>query len=97
MTTTVQVRIEKKLKDQAQKTLASLGLDLSSGVKMFLTQVVNDQAIPFNPNTGPKARAIRARWDKEVAWALKHGKGFTSTKEMMIDIFGKKEYARLSK
>jgi DNA-damage-inducible protein J len=86
MTTTVQVRIEKKLKDQAQKTFAALGMDLSSAVKLFLTQVVNDQAIPFYPNTGPKAKAIRAKWDKEVAWALKHGKGYTSTKEMFDDI-----------
>jgi hypothetical protein len=43
-----------------------------------------------------KAAKIRARWDKEVAEALK-GKRYVSSREMMIDILGKKAYARFSK
>jgi DNA-damage-inducible protein J len=84
MTTTLQLRIDKKLKLQAQKTLEALGLDLSSGIKLFLTQVAHDKELPFTPST--RAKEIRAKWDKEVAWALKHGKGYNSAKELLDDI-----------
>lgn len=33
-----------------------------------------------------QAKKIRARWDKEVAEALKSGKTYTSTREMFDDI-----------
>lgn len=32
------------------------------------------------------AKKIRARWDREVADALKNGKSYTSTQEMLDDI-----------
>ena len=47
MTTTLQTRIDAKLKRDAKKALGSMGLDMSTGVKMFLTQVVRTQSIPF--------------------------------------------------
>jgi addiction module RelB/DinJ family antitoxin len=37
MTTTLSIRINEKTKREARKTLALLGLDLSSAVNMFLT------------------------------------------------------------
>lgn len=91
---TINIRIDEKLKKQASKTLESIGLDTSSAVKMFLTQVVTEQGLPFVPTKDPAK--LRAKWDKEVAEALSSGKGFSSVKEMMIDILGKKEYERLS-
>lgn len=69
MNTTVNVRIEKKIKAEATKTLLGLGLDMSTAVKMFLYQVVAEQGIPFTPTKNPAA--IRARWDRQVADALK--------------------------
>jgi DNA-damage-inducible protein J len=82
--TTLNVRIEEKTKAQATKTLAKLGLDMSSAVKLFLTQVIKEDGLPFTPTNNPKA--IRARWDKQVADALKHGKRYSSAKEMHDDI-----------
>lgn len=84
MNTVINVRIDKKTKDSAQKTLASLGLDLSSGIKLFLNQVVTEKGIPFIPTKD--AKKIRARWDREVAEALKNGKDYATAKEMLDDI-----------
>ena len=81
---TLSIRIEEKTKKEASKTLAALGLDISSAVKMFLNQVVIEQGIPFKPSRAP--REIREEWDKEIAWALKHGKRYTTASEMMADI-----------
>ncbi len=51
--------------------------------------------LPFIPPKDPAK--LRAKWDKEVAEALKEGKYYTDVKEMMADILGKKKYRRLSK
>ncbi len=84
MNTTINIRIDKKTKESAQKTLEAMGLDLSSGIKLFLKQVVVDQCIPFRPRK--YFGLTRAQWDEEMEYTLKHGKGYTSTKEMMDDI-----------
>ena len=80
MNTTVNVRLEKKIKVEAGKTLAGLGLDMSTAVKMFLYQVVAEQGIPFKPTKNPAA--IRARWDAQVTEALK-SPGYKTAKEAL--------------
>lgn len=87
--TTMQIRIGKLMKLKAQRAFKSMGIDMSSGVKMFLNQVAIDQCMPFVPSTA-KTKAIRKKWDKELEWAMKHGKGYTSTKEMFDDILAGK-------
>jgi len=82
--TTINIRIDEDLKKKATKTFASLGLDMSSAVKLFLYQTIKENGLPFHPTNNPKA--IRAMWDKEVADTLKNGKSYTSTKEMFDDI-----------
>ena len=74
--TTLNVRIEEKTKAAASKALASMGLDLSTGVKIFLHQVVAERGLPFTTTKNPAA--IRAKWDAEVAGALKRGKFYTA-------------------
>lgn len=82
--TTLNIRIDENIKKKAAKTLSSLGLDMSSAVKLFLNQVVIENSLPFRPTKDPKA--IRARWDKEVAWAMKHGKTYKNFQELLEDI-----------
>lgn len=88
MNTTMQIRIDAPTKAKAQKAFKSMGIDMSSGVKMFLSQVAKDQCMPFVPST-TKTRAIRKKWDKEVAWAIKHGKIYSTAEEMHKDILNK--------
>lgn len=47
MNTTIQVRIDSKLKKDVSKIFESLGLDLSSGIKMYFNQVLLKKGIPF--------------------------------------------------
>ncbi|MBI5004192.1 type II toxin-antitoxin system RelB/DinJ family antitoxin [Candidatus Kaiserbacteria bacterium] len=79
--TTVNVRIEEKTKAAASKALASMGLDLSTGVKLFLHQVVTEQGLPFTPTKNPVA--IRAKWDATVAEALKNGKVYKNGRDVL--------------
>lgn len=84
--TTLNVRIEEKIKIQASKTLAKLGLDMSSAVKIFLNQVIKEDGLPFVPTNNKVA--LKARWDAQVADALKNGKSYSSAEEMHRDILG---------
>ncbi len=87
MTTTVQLRIDSATKAQAQKILEKLGLDLSSGIKLFLNQVIRTKSIPFVARTeNGYTLAQERRMIKETEWAIKHGKSFSSAKEMIDDI-----------
>ena len=87
MSSLISIRINPKTKQAAQKTLRSLGLDLSSGVKMFLEQVVATESIPFSPatTTGHKLRHWKL-YQKEIAWAKKYGKRYNTAEEMHADI-----------
>ena len=91
MTTTLQIRIDKKMKDAAAKTFRSMGLDMSSGVKLYLAQVVNERAIPFpvmSADYWPREKKLKLL--KEAEYALKHGKSYASAKELHDDILGRR-------
>ena len=47
MNALIQFRVDKELKNEADKLFKELGLDLSTAIKLFLKQSVNKQAIPF--------------------------------------------------
>ncbi len=87
MNSLISIRIDPKTKKAAQKTLGELGLDLSSGVKLFLEQVVETESIPFVVATqhGHRLRNEKTL-RKEIEWTLKHGKGYRTAKEMHADI-----------
>jgi addiction module RelB/DinJ family antitoxin len=89
MTTTVQLRIDAATKMQAQKILEKLGLDLSSGIKMFLSQVVRTKSIPFVARTENGYTPAREREIiRGAEWTKKHGKRYPSAKAMLDDILG---------
>ena len=82
--TTLNIRIEEKVKAKANKTLSALGLDMSSAVKLFLNQVITENGLPFTPTKN--LASIKARWDKETAYAIKYGKVYKTGKEVLADL-----------
>jgi len=81
---TLNIRIEENTKIKANKTLSSLGLDMSTAVKMFLNQVITENGLPFTPTKN--LTSIKAKWDKEIAHALKYGKSYKNAKELFADL-----------
>ena len=87
MNSTLNIRIDKKLKENAGKTLKNMGLDISSGIKMFLSQVVNTKSIPFEPKMHYVMTSEQERWvKKQIADTRKHSKGYKNIKELHRDI-----------
>ena len=84
---TIQIRIDEKTKAGAKKVFKKMGLDVSSGIKLYLARVAQDESVPFilrteNGYTPEQERQLI----RETEYAKKHGKRYTSVKEMWRDI-----------
>ena len=50
METTIQVRVDNELKANVDELFASLGLDISTAIQMFLMTAMQTRELPFNIN-----------------------------------------------
>ncbi len=76
----VRARIDEKIRDEAAEVLAGMGLTVSDAVRMTLTRVARDGAMPFDikvPNATTR-RALR----ESVALMAGRGKKFKSAEEL---------------
>jgi DNA-damage-inducible protein J len=77
----VHVRVEKRIKTQAAKTLAAMGLSVSDAVRVLLTRVAVEKALPFEvkvPNAATPAAMREARKGDLTS--------FKSVSELMSDL-----------
>ncbi len=58
-TTMVHIRVDEKIKRQAAKTLAAMGISVSDAVRMLLVRVVAERALPFEVRI-PNATTVKA-------------------------------------
>ncbi len=84
---TIQLRIDAKTKREAKKTLANLGLDMSSAVKLFLRNVVITQSIPLDLVT-ENGYTVREELEMlaSAAEAKKYGKRYDNLDELFKDL-----------
>ena len=66
MDTTLTVRLDTQLKDDAERTLDSLGLSMSSAIRVFLTHVVAQKALPFPVQAAPVQAAAEVQEQLDV-------------------------------
>jgi DNA-damage-inducible protein J len=86
-TQTLNVRIDKKTKAQAQKIVAKMGLDLSSAIKLFLTKIVMTKSIPFEVRSeNGYTPEFEAKLRKEVEYTKKYGKRYNSMEEALREL-----------
>jgi DNA-damage-inducible protein J len=60
----VRARIDEKLKDEASEVLAEFGLTVSDAVRMTLTRIARDRAVPLElkvPNAETRAAVRESR------------------------------------
>ena len=77
----VQTRIDGAVKDQAAIVLAAMGLTVSDAVRLMLTRVAHDKALPFEPLV-PNAETIAAMQEARSG----NLKSFTSVEALMADL-----------
>ncbi|MBI5798401.1 MAG: type II toxin-antitoxin system RelB/DinJ family antitoxin [Candidatus Yonathbacteria bacterium] len=66
--TTLNVRIDENVKEKAMQILAARGLNLSTGINVFLRQVIEEKGLPFIPGD---SALLRGKYDREVLLAKK--------------------------
>ena len=74
----VRARIDEKVRDEASDVLAEFGLTISDVVRMTLTRVARDQAVPIElkvPNAATKAAMRESR-----ALMKKHNARFSNAR-----------------
>jgi DNA-damage-inducible protein J len=81
MDTAINIRTDKKTRDEAKKIFMQMGLSTSAGINLFLRQVITEKGMPFTPSVNPEA--IKARWDSQVADAVKNGKKYTRAQDAL--------------
>lgn len=87
MNTTIQIRVDGKMKKAASETFKGMGLDISSGIKLFLHQVVKSKTIPFPIRTANGFTPAQERKIiRETNEALRSGKSYTSIEELHADL-----------
>jgi DNA-damage-inducible protein J len=57
--TTLNIRIEEDIKNQAAVIFEASGLTTSSAIRMFLLRVIEDEAIPFDASK-PNSKTLKA-------------------------------------
>jgi DNA-damage-inducible protein J len=82
----IQIRIDAKTKQEAKKVLDSLGMDMSSAVKIFFRQIINTKNFPCelrdaNGFTLRNAEVLR----KSIVSAKKQKKSFNDGSSLVKD------------
>lgn len=83
-TTTVQARIDPILKQDAEKVLAQIGLNSTTAINMFYSQIKLRQGLPFEariPNAETREAMDEAHSGKKI-------KKYASANEMFEDLDG---------
>jgi addiction module RelB/DinJ family antitoxin len=88
MTKAIQIRLDPKLKKQADRILDNLGLDTPTAIRIFLRRVVVTRSIPFELNNGNLTEnGFTPEFEDEVLRTLKEDEtiGPFHSAEAMID------------
>lgn len=62
MDATVQIRMDKELKEQVEALYKSMGTTFAEAVRIFATQSLIEQGMPFQMNKRPQAYGIAASY-----------------------------------
>ena len=88
LTTAINVNVDKETKEEATKILKGLGLNMSTAINMFLTQVVKKDGIPFEiRNPKPSKEMRRALKEaQDIIDGKVETKGYHDVHQMFEDI-----------
>ena len=77
----VQARIDGEIKEEAAAVLAAMGLTVSDAVRMLLTRIAREHALPFDPLV-PNENTIAAIKDSRAGNVAK----FDTIEDLMADL-----------
>ena len=87
-TSNMNIRMDKDVKEQAQRVFAQLGMDMTTAVKVFLRQVIRSNGFPFELRLDtPNEETMAAlREVQEMKKNPSIGRSYTDVDEMMKEL-----------
>lgn len=70
----INVRIEEKIKENAEQALEAMGLTMSSAITMFLVKVGREQRIPFEVTADPFYSSKNTDYLEKIVSDIQNGK-----------------------
>lgn len=88
LTSAINVQVDARVKEEATTILKGLGLNMSTAINMFLTQVVKRDGIPFEiRNPKPNQEMIKALKEaQDIIDGKVESKGYYDVHQMFEDI-----------
>ena len=87
-TAVLQTRIDTKVKTDAENLFESLGLDITTAIRLFLKQAINQQRIPFDiipPQPSFSDETLAAIEEARRISKDPSAKSYSSAKELLED------------
>ena len=92
--TNVNIRLDSRLKEQAEDILAQFGLNMTTVVNMLFHQIVRERAIPLSLSLNSASSVIdELNWAKEYRLAGHRGRDADSVADDMVKIITESEHA----
>lgn len=88
LTSTINVNVDVNVKKQATEILSDLGLNMSTAINMFLTQIIKHDGIPFevkNPKPTRELKKALKEAEDIVSGKIK-AKAYHSVEELFEDL-----------
>ena len=84
-TENINIRVEPKLKEEAEETLEDLGMNMADAITVFLKQVVMTESIPFEIKK-PRYNEETLQAMKDVKKGKNLSRGYTDLNKMWKSI-----------
>lgn len=84
--TTINVRVDKELKNNCEKVFKELGLGMTSAITIFLKAVERNNGIPFSLEIPNKTTLNAFQEVEDISNGKKEAKKYSSASEMKKDL-----------
>jgi addiction module RelB/DinJ family antitoxin len=86
--TSISIRLDSKLKEQAESVLEQFGLNMTVVVNMLFHQIVREQAVPLTLSLSPRINALDelyiARTERLIGYVARSAKAVTQDMEHIV-------------
>ncbi len=92
MKTTINVNVDKDVKEQADTLFNSLGLNMSTAINMFLRKAINEGGIPFEVKNSRPSRELKKalKEGEDILNGKTKTKSYDSVDDLLKDLDNKK-------
>jgi DNA-damage-inducible protein J len=84
--TTINIRVDEKLKKQAEEIFDEIGLGMTSALTIFLKAVVRNNGIPFSLRIPNKETLAAFEEAESISQGKKKAKKYSSSSELRKDL-----------